>query len=151
MNLSKLARWASVIAFSTIVPAAALATTHHARLTHSTTAPSSLSTGRMKAAVGRKAVVSKLTTRGIKAKQLKTTKHKSVALKSNKAITSKPAAHKHLASKLTTKKHAVSSLTAKHHVTSKLTTTKAKTHALSAHKATAKPTVKPVAPIAPTM
>ena len=141
MNWNKLVRWAGVAAFSTIVPAAAMAKSHHTRLTHPTTAPSSLTTRHSKTTTGRKAVASKLTTRGVKAKQLKTTRHKAVALKSKKVK----------ASKLVGRKHTYSKLTAKKHVASKLMSSKAKAHVLTSHKAKVKPAIKTVTPVAPTM
>jgi hypothetical protein len=157
MNLNKLARWASVAAFSVIVPAAAMAKARH---THPTTAPSSLTSRHVKPASGKKAVASKLSTRSIKSKQLKTTKSKSVALKSKKTLASKLTTKKHATSKLTTqkhigkltaKKHVVSKLATKKHVSSRLTTAKAKTKALSSHKATVKPAVKTQTSPEPTM
>jgi hypothetical protein len=149
MIWNKLARWASVAAFSTIVPAAAMATSHHSRLTHPTTAPSSLTSRHVKATAGKKAIASKLMARGIKTKQLKTTKHKSAGLKSKKTTTSKLVGKKHVASKLTTSRHAVSKLAAKKHVASKLTSAKAR--ALASHKATIKHLMKAKTPVAPTM
>jgi len=151
MNWNKLARWASVAAFSAIIPAAAMAKTHHSRLTHPTTAPSSLTTHHVKPTASKHAIVSKLSTRGIKAKQLKTTKHKQVALKSKKVNPSKLVSRKHLATKLTTKKHTLSTLAAKKHVASKLKSTKIKSHALSSHKTVIKPSIKRLTPVAPTM
>ena len=150
MNWNKLARWASVAAFSAIVPAAAMASVHHSRLTHPTTAPSALTTHHIKSTAGKKALVSKLATHSTKAKAMKTTKHKLVALKSKKISTSKLVSRKRLTSKLTAKKHAVSTLAAKKHIASKLMSTKIKSHALSTHKAI-KPAAKPLTPVAPTM
>jgi hypothetical protein len=151
MNLNKLARWASVTAFSVIVPAAALAKTHHSRLTHPTTAPSSLISKHTKAIGSKKILASKLKAHSIKAKALKTTKHKQVLLKSKKSTGRKLMAKKHVISRLTARKHVVSKLTAKKHVASKLRTTKTRAHMLTTRKATAKTASKRVTPVTPTM
>jgi hypothetical protein len=133
MNWNKLARWAGVTAFSVIIPAAAMAKTHHVRLTHSTTAPSTLTAKHVKSLATRKAVSRKLKTRGVRAKQLKATRHKGLALKSKKTISSK----------LVSRKHKASTLTAKKHVTSKLKSSKVKAHTLTSRRV--------ATPVAPTM
>jgi hypothetical protein len=153
MNLNKLARWASVTAFSTIIPAAAMAKAHHTR---PTTAPSALTARHVKATPAKKTVASKLKTRSVKpamkgSKALTSTKHKSVGLKSKKGTASKLIAGKHSVSKKTAKKTVSSKLATGKRSTSKLTTTKAKAHMLSSHKLAAKRAVKPATPVTPTM
>jgi hypothetical protein len=141
MTLNKLARWASVTAFSAIIPAAALAATHHSRLTSPTTAPSALTTRHVKTTAGKKILASKLKTRTVKSKQLKSVKHKATALKSKKATPAKLVSRKSTVAKLTTKKH----------VAGKLVTAKTKAHLLASHKAAAKAAVKRATTPAPTM